>query len=52
MQDKMYGLLEKIYTELNIFRQETNDRFENIENRIGNLEGKVENIENRIGNLE
>ncbi len=38
MQDKMYGLLEKIYTELSEFKKETKDNFEKVENRIENVE--------------
>lgn len=47
MEDKTFELLTKMYSELSEFRAEANSKFNNIEKRLGTIEGHVLRIENK-----
>lgn len=46
MEDKVFELLEKMYIEFSEFRNESNSRFDKLENRLDNVEGHIIRIEN------
>ncbi|EQB86015.1 chromosome segregation ATPase [Clostridium punense] len=57
--EKMFGLLEKMYIEMqNGFNnleaeiKETNKRLDNLETKVDNLDTKVNNLETKVDNLE
>lgn len=50
MEDKVFDLLEKMYTELKDFKNDTVERFEKIDQRFDNLENKVTKIEISLEN--
>lgn len=49
MENKMFELMEKMYSEFSEFRKETNARFDKLENRFDRLENQVTKIENDHG---
>lgn len=52
MEDRTFELLEKIYSELLQFKQETNDRFDNNDKRFDSMDNRFDSIENRIIRIE
>lgn len=45
MEDKTFELLEKMYSEFVQFRQETNDRFDGIDNRLDGHDTRFDSME-------
>ena len=48
MEDKMFELMTKMYSEFSEFRKETNDRFGNLDSEVKGLRGDVVRIENDL----
>lgn len=52
MEDKTFELLEKMYSEIIQFKQETNERFDGINGRLDGIDGRLDRVEGRIINIE
>lgn len=48
MDEKIYELMTKMYSEFSEFRQETNGRFDKLENEVGGLKSDVLRLENKL----
>lgn len=48
MEDKMFELMTKMYSEFSEFRKETNDKFDNLESEVKGLRGDIVRIENDL----
>jgi len=49
MEDKMFELMTKMYSEFSEFRKETNDKFNSLESDVKGLSNNVVRIENNLG---
>lgn len=48
MEDKMFELMTKMYSEFSEFRKETNDKFDSLNSEVKGLRGDVVRIENDL----
>lgn len=49
MEDKIFDLMTKMYSEFSEFRKESNDRFDKIDKRLDTVEKTIIKIENVHG---
>ena len=49
MEDKMFEIMTKLYSEFSEFRKETSDRFNSLESDVKGLRGDVVRLENDLG---
>ena len=52
MDEKIFNLLEKMYTDLNNFRKETNERFDRVEIEVATIKHDVTDIKGRVTKIE
>ncbi|WP_051569234.1 hypothetical protein [Alkaliphilus transvaalensis] len=52
MEDKVFDLLEKLYSEFVDFKHEVNRRFDEVESRLDKLETRLDKVETRLDKLE
>lgn len=52
MEDKMFDLLSKLYSEFTEFKADTGKKLDGIEKRMGGFEKRMDSIENTVTRIE
>jgi peptidoglycan hydrolase CwlO-like protein len=52
MEDKMFELMTKLYSEFSEFRKETNGKFDNIDSKFNRLESEVKGLRGDVTGIE
>lgn len=52
MEDRTFELLEKMYSELQQFKQETNEQFGGINGKLDGVDSRLDSVDSRLDRVE